>query len=95
MAWPTGELAVMGPEAAAPIIYRKELEKAADPQAALKEKVAEYRRQFSNPYLAAMHLHVDDVINPADTRPLLISALKAHGSKVETRPSKKHGIMPT
>ena len=94
MAWPSGELAVMGPDGAAPIIYRKELEKAADPQAALQEKIAEYRRQFANPYLSAMHLHVDDVIDPADTRRLLVAALNAHIGKVESRPPKKHGIIP-
>ena len=94
MSWPSGELAVMGPDGAAPIIFRKELEKAADPQALLQEKIAEYRQQFANPYLAATHLHVDDIINPADTRPLLISALKAHITKIESRPHKKHGIMP-
>jgi acetyl-CoA carboxylase carboxyltransferase component len=94
MAWPSGELAVMGPEGAAPIIYGKELASAADPAAFLREKIVEYRKRFANPYLPAMHLHVDDVINPALTRPLLISALEAHISKVETRPAKKHGIMP-
>ena len=94
MSWPSGELAVMGPDGAAPIIYRKELEKATDPQALLEEKIAEYRKQFANPYLAATHLHVDDIINPADTRPLLIGALNAHIHKTESRPQKKHGIMP-
>ncbi len=94
MSWPCGELAVMGPEGAAPIIYRKELEKAADPKAALQEKIAEYRKQFANPYLPARHLHVDDVINPADTRSLLIKALNAHKNKAESRPNKKHGVMP-
>jgi acetyl-CoA carboxylase carboxyltransferase component len=94
MSWPSGELAVMGPDGAAPIIYRREIEKAADPQALLQEKIAEYRKQFANPYLAASHLHVDDIINPADTRSLLIKALDAHLNKIELRPSKKHGIMP-
>jgi acetyl-CoA carboxylase carboxyltransferase component len=94
MSWPSGELAVMGPEGAVPIIYRKELENAPDRESFLQEKTAEYRQQFANPYLPAMHLHVDDVINPADTRPLLIRALNAHINKVDTRPAKKHGIMP-
>ena len=94
LSWPSGELAVMGPDGAAPIIFRKELEKAEDPQALLQEKIAEYRRQFANPYLAASHLHVDDIINPADTRILLIRALEAHLTKSESRPAKKHGIMP-
>ncbi|MBN1188699.1 MAG: acyl-CoA carboxylase subunit beta [Dehalococcoidales bacterium] len=94
MSWPSGELAVMGPDGAAPIIYRKELEKAADPQAALQEKIAEYRKQFANPYLPAMHLHVDDIIDPADTRLMLVRALEAHLHKEESRPRKKHSIMP-
>jgi methylmalonyl-CoA decarboxylase subunit alpha len=94
MTWPSGELAVMGPEGAAPIIFRRELEKAENSQAVLQEKIAQYRQQFANPYLAATHLHVDDIIDPADTRRLLASALEAHLNKVETRPQKKHGIMP-
>ena len=94
MSWPSGELAVMGPEGAAPIIFRRELEKAENPEALLQEKIGEYRRQFSNPYLAARHLHVDDVINPAETRLRLVQALEAHLTKSETRPGKKHGIMP-
>ena len=94
MSWPSAELAVMGPDGAAPIIYRKEIEKAADPQAALQEKIIEYRKQFANPYLAASHLHVDDIIAPADTRKMLISALNAYINKSETRPFKKHGVMP-
>jgi methylmalonyl-CoA decarboxylase subunit alpha len=94
MSWPCGELAVMGPEGAAPIIFRRDLEKAENPEAALKEKIMQYRKQFANPYLAAMHLHVDDVINPAETRLRLVQALDAHLTKSETRPQKKHGIMP-
>jgi acetyl-CoA carboxylase carboxyltransferase component len=94
MTWPSGELAVMGPDGAAPIIFRKELEKAADPAALLQEKIAEYRSKFANPYLAASHLHVDDIINPAETRLRLVAALEAHLTKVESRPQKKHGIMP-
>jgi methylmalonyl-CoA decarboxylase subunit alpha len=94
MSWPCGELAVMGPEGAAPVIYRHELEKAADPARLLQEKIDQYRKQFSNPYLAAAHLHVDDVIDPADTRRKLVAALDAHSNKFETRPQKKHGIMP-
>ncbi len=94
MTWPSGELAVMGPDGAAPIIFRKELEKAADPAALLQEKIAEYRSKFANPYLAASHLHVDDIIDPAETRLRLVMALEAHLTKVESRPQKKHGIMP-
>ncbi len=93
--WPTAELAVMGPEAAAPIIFRKELEKADDAEKLLQEKIGEYRTMFANPYRAAEHLHIDDVIDPAETRPRLIKALEMAIDKVEPRPEKKHGIIPT
>jgi len=93
--WPSTELAVMGAEGAAPIIFRKELEGAEDPKKLLEEKVKEYREEFANPYRAAEHLHVDDVIDPAETRPRLIEALEMAMNKVEERPSRKHGIGPT
>jgi len=93
--WPTTELAVMGSEGAAAIIFRKELEKAEDPQALLKEKIREYRTAFANPYRAAENLHIDDVIEPAETRPRLIKALEAIIGKREDRPEKRHGIIPT
>ncbi len=93
--WPSTELAVMGAEGAAPIIFRRELEEADDPEKLLQEKIREYREEFANPYKAAEHLHVDDVIDPAETRPRLIEALEMTINKVEDRPSKKHGIMPT
>jgi len=93
--WPTTELAVMGADGAAPIIFRRELEKAANPDAVLQEKIKQYREEFANPYLAAEHLHVDDVIDPAETRPRLIAALEQVMSKSEDRPNKKHGITPT
>jgi acetyl-CoA carboxylase carboxyltransferase component len=92
--WPSTELAVMGAEGAAPIIFRRELEKADDPEKLLQEKIAEYREEFANPYKAAEHLHVDDVIEPAETRPRLIEALEMVINKVEDRPAKKHGIIP-
>jgi len=93
--WPTTELAVMGPEGAAAIIFRKELEKADDPDKLLQEKIKEYRATFANPYRAAEHLHIDDVIDPAETRLRLIKALEMAIDKKEQRPGKKHGIMPT
>ena len=93
--WPSTELAVMGAEGAAPIIFRRELEKAEDPDKLLQEKIREYREEFANPYRAAENLHVDDVIDPAETRPRLIEALEATMSKIEERPAKKHGIIPT
>ncbi|MCK4696821.1 MAG: methylmalonyl-CoA carboxyltransferase, partial [Dehalococcoidia bacterium] len=93
--WPTTELAVMGSEGAAVIIFRKELEKAEDPRALLQEKIREYRTAFANPYRAAENLHIDDVIEPAETRPRLIKALEAIVGKAEERPKKRHGIIPT
>jgi acetyl-CoA carboxylase carboxyltransferase component len=95
LCWPTTELAVMGPEGAAAVIFRKELETAADAARLLEEKVKEYRATFANPYRAAQHLHVDDVIDPVETRPRLIKALEMAIDKEEPRPEKKHGIMPT
>jgi methylmalonyl-CoA decarboxylase subunit alpha len=93
--WPSTELAVMGAEGAAPIIFRKELETATNPEEALEQKINEYREKFANPYLPATHLHVDDVINPADTRVRLIEALEMSIDKQEDRPRKKHGVPPT
>ena len=93
--WPNSELAVIGAEGAAPIIFRKELEKADNPEELLKQKVKEYREEFANPYKAAEHLHIDDVIDPAETRPRLIEALEMTIDKTEERPGKKHGIIPT
>jgi len=95
LCWPSTELAVMGAEGAAPIIFRKELEKAENPEMLLQEKIRQYREEFANPYRAAENLHIDDVIDPAETRPRLIEALERAKHKVEGRPSKKHGVMPT
>jgi len=92
--WPSTELAVMGPEGAAPIIFRKELEKADNPEELLQQKIKEYREQFANPYRAAADLHADDIIDPVETRPILIKALEVLSDKVEERPKKKHGVMP-
>ncbi len=94
LSWPSTELAVMGAEGAAPIIFRKELEETEDTDEALQEKIKEYREEFANPFRAAEHLHVDDVINPAETRPRLIEALEIALGKMEKRPDKKHGIIP-
>ncbi len=93
--WPSTELAVMGAEGAAPIIFRRELEKASNPAEALQEKIRQYREEFANPYRAAEHLHVDDVIDPAETRLKLIAALEMVINKHEDRPAAKHGIIPT
>jgi len=94
-AWPSTELAVMGAEGAAPIIFRKELEKAGNQAELLQEKIRQYREEFANPYRAAEHLHVDDVIDPAETRLKLIAALEMVINKQEDQPHKKHGIIPT
>lgn len=93
-AWPSTEMAVMGAEGAAPIIFRRELEAAADPTNLLQEKIREYREEFANPYRGAEHLHIDDVIDPADTRQKLIAALEMAMGKKEVSPPKKHGITP-
>ena len=93
--WPTTELAVMGPEAAAAIIFRKELAEADNAEKLLQQKIKEYRTTFANPYRGAEHLHVDDIINPAETRPRLINALEQVTGKLEKSPDKKHGVIPT
>jgi propionyl-CoA carboxylase beta chain len=93
-AWPTAEIAVMGPHGAAEIIFKKEIEKAADPPQALDKKVEDYREKFANPYIAAAHGYIDDVIEPAQTRPRLIRALKILENKVDTNPERKHGNIP-
>lgn len=93
-AWPSAEIAVMGPEGAVNIVNRNELAKAEDPVAKRKELVQEYRDKFANPYIACARGYVDDVIDPRDTRARIIGALKALDSKRESRPSKKHGNIP-
>jgi acetyl-CoA carboxylase carboxyltransferase component len=93
-AWPTAEIAVMGPDGAANIIFRKEISAADDPVAVRNEKIEEYRNKFSNPYIAASRGYVDDVIEPSSTRIRLISALEMLASKRENRPAKKHGNIP-
>jgi propionyl-CoA carboxylase beta chain len=93
-AWPTAEFAVMGPEAAVNILYKRELEAAADAIAARSEKVAEFREKFANPYIAAAHGFIDEVIHPRETRRKLIAALKNLENKRDKNPSKKHGNIP-
>ncbi len=93
-AWPTAEIAVMGAEGAVNIIFRKELEAAADPEARRAELIAEYTEQFANPYAAAERGYVDDVIEPRRTRPVLIGALETARTKREARPARKHGNIP-
>lgn len=93
-AWPKAEIAVMGPEGAANIIFKKEIESAEDPVTARQEKIQEYRDKFATPYIAASRGYVDDVIEPALTRQRLISAFDMLESKRENRPAKKHGNLP-
>lgn len=93
-AWPTAEIAVMGPEGAANIIFRKEIASAANPVEARNQKIEEYREKFSNPYIAAARGYIDDVIEPATTRMRIVNALEMLASKRENRPSKKHGNIP-
>jgi propionyl-CoA carboxylase beta chain len=93
-AWPTAEVAVMGPEGAVNIVFRKELEETADPETRRDELIADYRARFANPYVAAERGYVDDVIEPRRTRPVLIDALETALTKREPRPRRKHGNIP-
>jgi propionyl-CoA carboxylase beta chain len=93
-AWPSAEIAVMGPKGAVEIIFRKEIEKAENKEAALEQKVEEYREKFANPYVAAERGYVDDIIDPRETRPRLIRALQMLENKVDQNPRKKHGNIP-
>jgi len=94
LAYPTAEIAVMGPEGAVNIVYRRELQKAEDPEAMRREKAEEFRQRFANPYIAAERGWVDAVIEPRDTRPKLIAALRMLETKRDTLPPKKHGNIP-
>ena len=93
-AWPTAELAVMGPQGAVEIVYKRELQQAADPAARRSELVAEYTEKYANPYAAAERGYVDDVIDPADTRKKVIAGLRMLHTKREELPRRKHGNMP-
>ena len=94
VAWPTAEIAVMGPKGAVEILFKKEIADAKNPQAAMDEKVNEYSQKFANPYVAAARGYVDDIIDPRDTRPRLIDALETLRSKRDKNPPKKHGNIP-
>jgi acetyl-CoA carboxylase carboxyltransferase component len=93
-AWPAAELAVMGPQGAVEILYRRELAGAEDPAGRRTELVDEYTERFANPYLAAERGYVDDVIDPADTRKVLSRSLDLLRSKREDLPKRKHGNVP-
>jgi propionyl-CoA carboxylase beta chain len=93
-AWPTAEVAVMGPEGAVNIIFRKELEEADDPDARRSELIEDYRERFASPFVAAERGYVDEVIEPRRTRPVLVDALETALTKRERRPPRKHGNIP-
>jgi len=95
-AWPTAEIAVMGPEGAVDIVYKRELAKAAESEREKlrQEKIAEFRERFANPFVAAERGYIDAVIEPADTRARIITALGALENKRDTNPKKKHGNIP-
>jgi propionyl-CoA carboxylase beta chain len=94
VAWPTAEVAVMGPKGAVEILFRKDIDESEDPAAAMDARVAEYTEKFANPYVAASRGYVDDIIDPRDTRPRLIDALETLRTKRDRNPPKKHGNIP-
>jgi len=94
LAWPTAEIAVMGPEGAVEVLFRKELDTAEDPDAAAEVRIEEYRARFAHPYIAAARGFIDDVIDPRTTRPRIISALDMLRNKRDENPRKKHGNVP-
>ena len=94
LAYPAAEIAVMGAEGATNIVYRREINESSDPEKTRAEKIQEFKDRFANPFIAAEHGFVDDVIEPRDTRPRLIQALRMLENKVDTMPRKKHGNIP-
>jgi propionyl-CoA carboxylase beta chain len=93
-AWPTAEIAVMGPKGAVEIIFKKEIESSDNPEKKIQEKVDEYREKFANPFIAAERGYVDDVIKPRETRQKLINAFQLLKTKVDKNPQKKHCNLP-
>ncbi|MCH7755614.1 acyl-CoA carboxylase subunit beta [candidate division KSB1 bacterium] len=93
-AWPSSEIAVMGPKGAVEIIFKKDIENAEDKEKATDEKVTEYREKFANPYVAAERGYIDEIIEPQETRPKLIRSLEMLENKVDSNPRKKHGNIP-
>jgi propionyl-CoA carboxylase beta chain len=94
VAWPTAEIAVMGPKGAVEILFKKEIGDASDPAGATEAKIQEYREKFAHPYIAAGRGYLDDIIDPRDTRPRLIEALDTLQGKRDRNPPKKHGNIP-
>lgn len=93
-AWPTAEIAVMGPEGAANVVFRKEIKESSDPNKTRQEKINEYRQKFANPYVAASYGYVDAVIQPSETRQYILHALEVSKNKQVSNPQKKHGLPP-
>jgi propionyl-CoA carboxylase beta chain len=95
-AWPTAEIAVMGPEGAVNIVYKREIDRApeGDREKIRREKIDDFRDRFANPYVAAERGYIDAIIEPAQTRAKLITALRSLANKRETNPRKKHGNIP-
>ena len=94
VAWPSAEIAVMGPQGAVKVVFRREIARAADPERRTAELIDQYRAQFANPYYAAERGYVDDVIEPKQTRPVLVAALEMARSKRVSGPPRKHGNIP-
>jgi len=93
-AWPTSEIAVMGPKGAVEIIFNKEIKNSENPEARTEELIEEYRKKFANPFIAAERGYVDDVIVPSETRVRLINAFQTLKTKVDENPKKKHSNIP-
>ena len=93
-AWPTAEIAVMGPEGAANIVFRKEIAEAENPEEMRQQKIEEYKEKFANPYVAAAQGYIDEVIEPSETRARILHALHVSENKSVFLPKKKHGIPP-
>jgi methylmalonyl-CoA carboxyltransferase large subunit len=94
IAWPSAEIAVMGAEGAVEVVFRREITSSEDPKKRRKELTAEYRDKFANPYVAGARRQADEIIEPAETRRYLATALEYLAAKRELRPAKKHGLMP-
>ena len=94
LAWPTAEIAVMGPEGAVNVISRKEISESENPEETRNKLIDEYKEKFSSPFLAASRGYIDDVIDPAETRNKIASSLEIFSKKFLDNPSKKHGNIP-
>jgi propionyl-CoA carboxylase beta chain len=94
VAWPSAEIAVMGPKGAVEILFKKDIVGSADPESETDARIDEYRQKFAHPYIAAARGYLDDIIDPRETRPRLIDALESLKSKRDKNPPKKHGNIP-